>query len=151
MADNVFDLISNCELDASKLHRVITTPDDREWETEIFTSCIKGVVITATPVDAMYVNNVGYTALTITTLFQAIVFITTVLTVIANGGVVPTILILPHTLNGLSKAEDLLFQTLPRVTRTTLVMGNRGGTTVLDFYRKDKGSSMKEVFDNATK
>ena len=88
--------------------------------------------------------------LTISNALQAVVFVTTVLTVIKNEWIVPDILILAHTLDGLSEVEEFLFHSLAKVTPTTLIMGEREGTSVLDFYRKDNGKSLKEAFDDAT-
>lgn len=147
------DLIKKMEdagIEPSQLHRIIASPDGSDWEYEIFDPHLTGVVLVESPTDAMCVDITGYQVLTISNALQAIVFITTVLTVIANGWIVPDILILAHTLEGLSEVEELLFHALAKVTTTTLIMGDRKGTSVLDFYRKDNGASMKEAFDNAT-
>ena len=149
--DNIFKEIEDANIDASRLHKLITSPNTDTWEHDIFNPRHRGVVIVGSSTDAMCVDIAGYTVLTISNALQAVVFVTTVLTVIANEWIVPDILILAHTLDGLSEVEEFLFHSLARVTPTTLVMGDRNGTSVLDFYRKDNGSSMKEVFDNATK
>lgn len=150
MFDNLFKEIEDANIDASQLHKLITSPNTDTWEYDIFSPHHRGVVIVGSPTDAMCVDIAGYTVLTISNALQAVVFVTTVLTVIANEWIVPDILILAHTLDGLSEVEEFLFHSLAKVTPTTLVMGDRNGTSVLDFYRKDNGKSLKEVFDDAT-
>lgn len=150
MFENLIEKMEDAGIEPSQLHRIITSPDGSDWEYEIFSPYHRGVVIVGSPTDAMCVDIAGYTVLTISNALQAVVFVTTVLTVIANEWIVPDILILAHTLDGLSEVEEFLFHSLARVTPTTLVMGDRNGTSVLDFYRKDNGKSLKEAFDDAT-
>ena len=150
MFENLITEIDDARIDSSQLHRIIASPEGSDWEYEIFSPYHRGVVIVGSPTDAMCVDIAGYKVLAISNPLQAMVFVTTVLTVIANDWIVPDILILVHTLDGLSEVEEFLFHSLAKITTTTLVMGDRNGTSVLDFYRKDTGKSLKEVFDGAT-
>lgn len=150
MFDNLIKEIDDEGIDVSQIHKLITSPNTDTWEYDIFSPYHRGVVIVGSPTDAMCVDIAGYKVLTISNALQAVVFVTTVLTVIKNEWIVPDILILAHTLDGLSEVEEFLFHSLAKVTPTTLIMGEREGTSVLDFYRKDNGKSLKEAFDDAT-
>lgn len=135
----------------SWLSMVRTNADYRkeDW-IDLLESPVQDIVIVSTETEARFAEEAGHAAVIVEDEISAIVFVTTVETLMSEGYFIPPLLLLVESLESLTAPEKILYLSLAKLTPMELVLGERLGFSISDLIEVDC-LKINDIIDTASR